>query len=239
MLFFLIRHGDPTYMPDALTPLGRRQAEAVGKRLSRFGLDEIYASSAVRAQETARPACEMLKKEMTILDWTNENYAWQDLTVYPEGSDHPFWGFGVPEVAELFQSPEMAALGRKWYTHPFFEGTRFESGYLRIEREARAFFREQGFSFDEEKGMYRVTEKNEKRIALFAHQGFGLAFLSAVLDIPYPKFCTTFDISHTGMTLIQFDTSREYTAARVLTLGNDGHLYGEGLPTRYHNRIDI
>ena len=33
MLFFYVRHGDPIYNPDSLTPLGQRQAEAVGKRL--------------------------------------------------------------------------------------------------------------------------------------------------------------------------------------------------------------
>ena len=32
MLFFYIRHGDPIYSPDSLTPLGRRQAEALGRR---------------------------------------------------------------------------------------------------------------------------------------------------------------------------------------------------------------
>ena len=41
MLFFLIRHGDPIYDPDSLTPLGHRQAEALAKRLSLYGLDEV------------------------------------------------------------------------------------------------------------------------------------------------------------------------------------------------------
>ena len=42
-------------------------------------------------------------------------------------------------------------------------------------------------------GKYKVTKQNDKRIALFAHQGFGLAFLSCLLDIPYPMFCTHFE----------------------------------------------
>ena len=42
MLLFYIRHGDPTYTPDALTPLGERQAEALAKRLSLYGLNRIY-----------------------------------------------------------------------------------------------------------------------------------------------------------------------------------------------------
>ena len=49
MLLFYVRHGDPTYRPDALTPLGTRQAESVAHRLSQFGLDAIYSSSSNRA----------------------------------------------------------------------------------------------------------------------------------------------------------------------------------------------
>lgn len=33
MLLFYIRHGDPIYIPDSLTDLGKRQAEAVARRL--------------------------------------------------------------------------------------------------------------------------------------------------------------------------------------------------------------
>ena len=46
MLFFYVRHGDPIYNPNQLTPLGKRQAEAVAKRLAMHGIDEIYVSIA-------------------------------------------------------------------------------------------------------------------------------------------------------------------------------------------------
>ena len=61
MLFFYVRHGDPIYDPDSLTPLGHRQAEAVAKRLALYGLDEIYASTSNRAVLTATPTSEILK----------------------------------------------------------------------------------------------------------------------------------------------------------------------------------
>ena len=62
MLLFFVRHGDPTYHPDALTPTGERQAEEIGRRLARFGIDRIFASSAVRAQLTAKPTAELTRK---------------------------------------------------------------------------------------------------------------------------------------------------------------------------------
>lgn len=67
MLFFYIRHGDPIYNPNKLTPLGERQAEAVAKRLALYGIDRIYSSPSNRAIQTAQPTCEILKKDMTLL----------------------------------------------------------------------------------------------------------------------------------------------------------------------------
>lgn len=69
---------------------------------------------------------------------------------------------------------------------------------------------------------------NEKRIALFAHEGFGMAFLSAVLDIPYSLFCTHFGLTHSGMSVVRFSGEREVIPC-LLQLSNDSHLYKEGL----------
>ena len=63
MIFYYIRHGDPIYDPDSLTPLGTRQAEALSKRLALYGLDKIYCSTSNRAFLTAKPTCELLNKE--------------------------------------------------------------------------------------------------------------------------------------------------------------------------------
>ena len=62
MLLYYVRHGEPTYDPDELTPNGKRQAEAVARRLARFGLDKIFSSTAIRAQQTAKPAAELTRQ---------------------------------------------------------------------------------------------------------------------------------------------------------------------------------
>ena len=41
MLLFIVRHGDPIYNPDSLTPKGHLQAQALAKRFAVNGLDEI------------------------------------------------------------------------------------------------------------------------------------------------------------------------------------------------------
>lgn len=237
MLLYYIRHGDPTYDPDELTPLGRRQAEAVSRRLTRYGLDEIYASSSTRAIQTSMPTCEILKTQPVILDWANEDHAWRQLTLMEDG--YRRWGFSTEVLKELFTSKEIEDLGQCWYDHPFFADTTFKEGFLRIQTEARGFLAAQGFVWDEEKGRYRNELKNEKRIALFAHQGFGLAFLSSVLHIPYPTVSMKMDFCHSGMTVIYFDPEQEYVIPKMLQLANDSHIYEDGLPTKYNNRIYI
>ena len=97
MLFFYVRHGDPIYNPDSLTPLGHEQARAVAKRFTAHGLDRIYASSSNRAQLTAQPTCDLLKKQMEILDWANEGLVWQEFTVTLE-SGRRTWGFYDPKM---------------------------------------------------------------------------------------------------------------------------------------------
>jgi len=234
MLFFYVRHGDPIYTPDQLTPLGRRQAEAVGRRLAMFGIDRIYSSTSTRAQQTAEPTCEMTKKEKVLLDFCHENHAWTEMT-RTLSSGQRRWLFEDPEIKRLFVSDEMRSLGYRWYEHPAFKDYDFRSGMERISKETDALLASLGYELDHALHMYKAVNPTEERVALFAHQGFGLAFLSHVLGIPYPTFTTHFDISHSSFTVIDFQEEEGYAYPKVLTLSNDSHIYKEGLPTKYNN----
>lgn len=236
MLLFYVRHGDPIYNPDSLTPLGERQAEAVARRLTLFGLDEIYASSSNRAMLTAKPTCDILKKEMHILEWCHEGLAYRDLACKDE-SDKMQWIFRQKKYIQLFASDEIRNMGRKWYEHSAFADTTFAAGICRIQTEADAFLSTLGYEHDLKNNYYNVREENDKRIALFAHEGFGLAFLSCVLDIPYPIFSTHFDMTHSGMTVIEFTARDGVCVPRLLQFSNDSHIYKQDLPLNFQNRL--
>ena len=91
-----------------------------------------------------------------------------------------------------------------------------------------------GFTYDEQKGMYKSSHQDNKRVALFAHQGMGLLLLSIISLIPYPTFCTRFDMTHTGVTVIEFPETDGYVLPKILTLSDIAHIYREGLPTKYN-----
>lgn len=229
MLFFFIRHGDPCYDPDSLTPLGLRQAEAIGRRLARLKIDRVYASPMKRAMQTAQPCAEMLGKEIIPLDFASEVHAWDELTLKHEDGRRT-WANLHPETVRLFASAEVRALGMRWYEHPSFADTTYQAGMERIARESDAFFASLGYEHTQTPGVYRAVQENEESIALFAHAGFGGAFLSHVLGIPYPHYGQMFDLCHSSLTVIEFKEKHGVCVPRVLTLSNDAHLYHEMLP---------
>lgn len=238
MLFFYIRHGDPTYHPDELTPKGRRQAEAIGKRLALFGLDKIYSSTSNRAYETALPAAEMLKMDITQLDFAHESKAFKEFGTKDENGNGR-WIKELTKYKTLFVSDEMRALGKNWYEHPALADLPLlKSGVHRIREEADKFMLSLGYEHDRATNTYRAVAHTNDRVALFAHSGFGSVFLPEILDIPYPIFSAHTDMCMTGMTVINFTPEKgtDIVIPNMLTYSSDGHLYKEGLPLLYTNQ---
>ena len=105
MLLFVIRHGDPIYDPDSLTPKGHLQANALAKRFAIHGLDKIYSSPVNRAKLTAQPTADILSKPVEIEEWTSESLAWQDFFVeFPGGRRG--WIFDLPNYQFLQNGDE-------------------------------------------------------------------------------------------------------------------------------------
>lgn len=235
MLFFFIRHGDPIYVPDSLTELGHKQAAALVSRMACCKPDRIFASSSNRAILTAQPTAAHLGKKIEILDWCHENYAGEEFGVINDAGNR-VWCFHNEKTKRLFLSSEVRRLDRQWYEHPGFAETKFKAGITRIRRESDAFFGSLGYRHAPEQGGYIAERPNDDRIALFAHQGFGLAFLSCLLDIPYPQFCTHFDTTHSGVTVIEF-AGEGLVIPKVLQLSNDSHIFAAGMETVYNREI--
>lgn len=236
MLLYIIRHGDPIYDPDSLTEKGKRQAEAVGRRLAARKFTRAYASSLIRAQQTARPFCELTGLEMHIEDWMSENLAWRDLRVdKPEGGS--CWAFvSVPNTA--FRREESISAGDDWYTLSEFSRIDGKKALERIQNASDDFLARQGYR--REGRVYRVERANDERVAVFCHQGFGLTWISHLLQIPPHIMWACFDITHTGVTVLQFENQPDgYSAPKCLCFSDISHIYGERLPMTYDNVLEL
>ena len=241
MLFFFVRHGHPIYIPDSLTELGHAQAEALSHRFALHGLDRIYASSHIRAIQTAEPTAKLLGLPVEILDWANEGYAWREMTLKNEKGNPREWCFDDEEFSRFMNSEEVRALGDEWYRHPALAP--FEAGYRRIANAGDAFLESLGYRHDLRTHTYEQIHPNHERIAFFAHGGTGIVFLSHLLDLPFPTFTTHFGMSHSGVSVIAFgefgEGEGEPILPRMIQFANDSHLYHEGIPTKFCNKFDV
>ena len=146
------------------------------------------------------------------------------------------------DIIDNMGGKEVKELGFEWYKHEYFKDYNFEEGIKRVEREADAFLESLGYKHNRTISGYQAINPNNKKIALFAHQGFGWAFLASILDIPYPYFATHFDLGHSSVTVIHFNDKGikdSIVYPVVLQLSNDSHLYKEDILTGYQNKIDI
>ena len=85
-----------------------------------------------------------------------------------------------------------------------------------------------------------ILNGNNEKVAVFCHYGFGTTWLSHLLGINPMLFWSTFDINHSGVTIIEFQNRDSgYTAPKVLALSEVSHFYGDRLPMQFTNRIDI
>lgn len=221
MLFIYVRHGEPIYDPDSLTELGHKQAEKVASILSKKGVDQIFSSTSNRAIQTAMPTAKKMNKEITYLDFAHEIHPWNRMTLdTPNGK---LWLFQSPETIELFHTKEIFDLGYTWYDHPSFSNLSFKDEMNRVQKESDQFFLRLGYQHLGG-GKYQVIKENSDRVVMFAHQGFGFEFLSLLLNIPYPMFCTRFELGHAEITFIEFKNKNGYAYPRILSLSNHFHL---------------
>ena len=234
MLLYIIRHADPIYEPDSLTEKGKLQAQALAKRLAVHGLDRIYTSPMIRAQMTAEPTCQLLGMKAQIEEWTSESLAWDGLSVAgPDGRRH--WCFQIPNAR--LKNDDTLYLGSEWYTAPCFQED-YRKPYQRICDASDEFLARHGYQ--REGAVYRIIRPNEERIAVFCHQGFGLTWMSYLLQIPPHIFWSSFDVTHSGISIFRFENDSDgYTNPKCLCFSDTSHIYREGLPLQFENCIPL
>lgn len=226
MLLYYIRHGDPIYNPDGLTEKGEQQAFALSDRLVESGIEKVFSSSSNRAIKTAEPLCRRLGLDSTQLDWMHENHVAEEF----KGISTHTWCFFDEKVMDIFHSDETFALGERWYEQAAFADTKYKQGTIRVREQTDAFLQALGYKHERDKRRYTLLEEKYKKVAVFAHGGFAMSFLSALLDIPYPTFCSCFHhMGCTGVTVIDFSPFGKTNVVypRLITYSNDGHLYKE------------
>lgn len=210
MRLFIVRHADPRGDEDDLTPAGRRQAEALAGTFKQIGLDAIFTSPLERAKATARPTSGLLGLDPITQDWMAER-DW--LIDHAPCGRRSAWNL----AGEVIRSGD--------YVLPCF----VDQGAEDLGRASDAFLRDLGY---ERAGRrYRAVQSNEKNVAVFAHLGFGLTWLSYLLDLPLALVWCGFWLDPCSVTTVHFEQrSSEWAVPRCLSMGETAHLRDAGVP---------
>ncbi len=223
MKILLIRHGEPDYSIDSLTPKGWKEAELLAARLVKENIRDFYVSPLGRAQDTARATLQCLGKTAETLPWLCEfrgtmidpdtgmrRYAWDLMPQYwtgcPELYDREHW----PEN-EVYQTGNSAEIYRE--TQEGLDGLLGRYGYHR-------------------KGVMYHTEKNSPvTIALFCHFAISMNILSCLTGMSPVPLMHAFIMAPSSITTIVTEERRKGEVFfRCAGLGDVSHLYANGEP---------
>lgn len=221
MRIYVVRHGDPDYERDSLTPLGWRQAEALGAYMEGLPLKWLYASPYGRAQDTARPTAQKLGLEVKILPWVREM---TDVTVPSEiRDDLAVWNIPPWQLAQMDRRMET------WQENAVFQGTPLKSRMEEMTGGLEFLLRAHGIRKTPEG--WRFEEESEGDLAVFCHQGAGLTLLACLLGIcPVDMWRAAFISPSSVTTVLAEATGAGRCNFRMLGMGEVSHLLLKGAP---------
>jgi broad specificity phosphatase PhoE len=187
-----------------------------------------------RARQTAEPLCATIGMNYSVEEWTHEIED-ERITTFPDG---------VPKSISLVQNTLYRANGGidLDYAHAYecagISETQMRSKVAEIEKNGDDFLERLGYRREGEN--YRILWDNNERVALFCHAAFSRAWISTLLHIPLHIMWSSFEYTHTGVTVIEFNNNSDgLTAPRCLVYSDISHLLAENLDTRYNNGKEI
>jgi broad specificity phosphatase PhoE len=221
MHLYLIRHADPDYEADSLTPRGFKEADALARRMIAAGVTHVYASTARRALLTAKPMAEGLTLPVIAHDWLLEP---GHLRVRQDGIDYTMWDI-YGETVRAFDAP---LTQMTWPRIPPFDAPEVAEMWKGFRERADALIASHGY---ERQGCrYRIRRSSGDRVAIVSHNGTVLLFLAHLLELPLPLVWCGFFAWPSSVTVIHLEEhSSAWAVPRALHVADVSHLYAAGL----------
>lgn len=219
MRILIIRHGDPDYEHDSLTPKGWREAELLSDRICRMDIKAFYVSPLGRAKDTASCTLKKLGRTATEYPWLRE---FAPTIMRPDVSDRRMiaWDW----LPEDWTKEENFYCRDLWMQHPALIEGKVPEEYRWITDSLDKLLAEHGYV--RENNIYRVERANRDTIAFFCHFGLECVLLSHLLGISPMLLWHHTAAAPTSVTTLYTEERREGTAIfRMSSFGDISHLY--------------
>lgn len=221
MKLLIIRHADPNYSIDSLTPTGWKEAELLSQRISKLDVKAFYTSPLGRAKDTASLTLKKMHREATECPWLREfnrsiarpdagrliiPWDWlpTDWTAVPEHFDH-----------------------EKWHTTDIMKAGHVKEEYDWVTSELDKLLATHGY--ERENHYYRAVEANNDTIVLFCHFGLECVLLSHLLNVsPMVLWHGMCAAPSSVTTLVTEERRKGIAYFRMSSFGDISHLYAGG-----------
>ena len=242
----MIRHGEPDYEHDSLTPKGCEEAQALAEIIGRLDTGTCFVSPLGRAQKTASYSLERMGKTAETIPWLEEFPVRVDLTIHPELIDsHPpkydKEGNIRPDVvwdimpAYYAAHPELADPAG-WRTSELAVKCGMVPVYDRIAEGFDAFLAERGY-VREGGSVYRVTAEDTGTYTFFCHLGISCVLMSRLWDVsPFAAMQHFCPLPTSFTELVTEERVQGIAQFRALRMGDLTHLMLAGLAPSFAAR---
>jgi len=209
MEIILIRHGDPDYANDTLTPRGHEEAEKLASYLANKPIDAIFQSPNGRARHTCDYTAKMKGIEPITLEWLRE--------VGIKRGDLYLWN----APGYLF----LSASALPSYEDCLKPDGVMPEGEAQFNRVSRGFDEVlASFGYIKRGNLYQVESPNSRTIAFFSHHGVIATLLSYLLHWALPLAFVHSIIQPTGLTLLKMPKHEGFAQPKMITFNSLAHL---------------
>ncbi len=231
MKLLFVRHADPDYSIDSLTEVGKKEAEALSRRLVAEKPDDIYCSILGRARDTLKPTLEKLGATATYCDWLREfNYA----NIQPSYCPEPRipWDL-LPDFAAkqegLFSPTE-------WRNLDFIKNSNTLECYDEVTKKLDAVLARHGYLRDG--ANYRAERPNHNTILFVCHYGVICVLLSHLLNCsPYVLWQQAVALPSSVSCFYTEERAQGIASLRMSQFADTGHLFAAGLIPSFAGRF--
>ena len=217
MKLLIIRHGEPDYVNDSLTKVGRTEAALLAGYLKDVPIDYAYVSPLGRAQMTAQTTLDAKGMTAKTLDWMREfgpNFRHSGSPLLPTCT----WDW-LPQdwtKQDIFYTD-------RWYEEPTMAAHGVGEEYKAVCEGLDRLLESHGYLRDGR--IYQVEAPNHNTVALFCHFGLQGVILSHLLGISPMVLWHGLCAAPSSITTVYTEERRRGKACfRVASYGATPHL---------------
>lgn len=221
MKLLIIRHADPDYTIDSLTPTGWREAELLADRLSNLDAAAFYVSPLGRAKDTASLTLKRLNRTAVSCDWLQEFAP----VVYHPGKEKGGCAWDWLPAAWTGESRYFDI--DNWHRTEAMEAAGVKEAYEWVTGSLDCLLASHGY--ERQNRYYRAVRANEDTLVFFCHFGVECVLLSHLLNLPPMPLWHGACAAPSSVTTLVTEERREGIAYfRMSSFGDTAHLYAAG-----------